>query len=76
MPVPAACGGTKESVPSSCLLFAGAPLTKEAESGGFMAWSCTLTGTLPCPIVPLTDGGSSALFSFLMTSFLSLVHQF
>lgn len=48
MPVPAACGDTKESVPSSYILLAGGPLTKEAACGGFMPWSCTLAGTLPC----------------------------
>lgn len=49
MPMPAACGGMKESVPSSSLLFAGAALTKEAACSGFAPWSCALAGTLPCP---------------------------
>lgn len=49
MPMPAACSGTEESVPSSCLLFAGAPSTKEPACGGFVPWSCTLAGTLLCP---------------------------
>lgn len=77
MPVPAACGGRKESLPSSCLLFAGAPSTKEAARGGFTPWSRTLAGTLPRPCSPCASDRRWQQHSvlFLMASFLSLVHR-
>lgn len=53
------------------------------DRGGCMWWfsdlelySCLGHFPIPPHIVPLTDGGSNTLLSFLMTSFLSLVHQF
>lgn len=49
LPMPAACGATKESVPSSCLLFAGAPLTERLHVVVWWPGAVLLPGTPPHP---------------------------
>lgn len=72
----ATCLPLGEFVHSSCFLFSGAPLTKEAACGGFLPWSCSLAGTLPCACLHCASDRLWQQCSGLLSDdiFLSLVH--